>query len=73
VALRGVVDAPDWDNATDLSDYGLRLTSAESENLRREVQEVIGRYRRDEPGEPSPDGAELVILQMTLMPFLDRP
>jgi DNA-binding transcriptional ArsR family regulator len=59
-----------WDDAMDLSDYGLRLTPAEAADLLRELQDVIARYRRDLPDEPAPEGAEMVVLQLTLMPFL---
>ena len=59
-----------WDMASTLSDTLLRLTAGEAEQLRRELYEVVGRYREDRPGAEAPEGAERVVLQIQLMPFL---
>ncbi|MCH6159438.1 winged helix-turn-helix domain-containing protein [Streptomyces marispadix] len=60
-----------WRAVADMSDWALRLTPAESRSLYEELAEVIGRYRRDSPGTPAPDGAERVMLVTQLFPELD--
>ncbi len=59
-----------WDEGWTISDRYLRLTPAEAERLRRELAEVVARYREDEPGgtERAPAGAERVIVQVQLLP-----
>jgi DNA-binding transcriptional ArsR family regulator len=63
----------EWDDAADMSDYALRLTAEEAGNLLREMQRIIRSYRRDVPENPAPEGAEAVVLQMQLMPFIGLP
>ena len=72
--LSGVTALPDeWDEGATLSNWRLRLTAAESTQLLAELEGVIDRYRRD-TGESTKDSqAERVVLQVQLMPFLDRP
>ncbi|MFD0822852.1 helix-turn-helix domain-containing protein, partial [Micromonospora zhanjiangensis] len=59
-----------WDGASTLSDTRLRLTADEARDLHRELDELIGRYRRDDPDAVTPAGAERVVVQWQLMPFL---
>lgn len=63
----------DWDAVPTLSDQRLRLTADEARDLHRELDELIGRYRRDDPETPAPAGAERVVVQWQLMPFLSPP
>lgn len=71
--LSGITALPDeWDAGATLSNWRLRLTAAESTRLLAELEAVIDRYRHD-TGESTGDGdGERVVLQMQLMPFLDR-
>jgi DNA-binding transcriptional ArsR family regulator len=59
-----------WDATSTLSDQRLRLTSDEARELHREVNALVERYRRDDPDVPAPSGAERVVVQWQLMPFL---
>jgi DNA-binding transcriptional ArsR family regulator len=60
----------EWDNTSTLSDQRLRLTRDEARELHREINALIERYRRDDPDVPGPPGAERVVVQWQLMPFL---
>ncbi|OEV14233.1 ArsR/SmtB family transcription factor [Streptomyces nanshensis] len=57
-----------WREAADMSDWGLRLTPAETRSLYEELTEVIGRYRRDVPEADAPPDAERVTLITQLLP-----
>jgi DNA-binding transcriptional ArsR family regulator len=59
-----------WDDGSTMSDMRLRLTAAESAQLRTDLWSLIDRYRRDAPGVEAPPDAERVILQIQLMPQL---
>ena len=59
-----------WDQSATLSDFRLRLRPDEAAELLAELESVVARYRRDEPDTERPEGAERVILQVQLMPFL---
>lgn len=59
-----------WDRGTTLSDYRLRLRPDEAQRLLGELEAVIASYRADEPDGERPEGAERVIVQLQLMPFL---
>lgn len=53
----------EWMEASDLSDWELRLTPAEAKRLYREIHEVVERYRRErQPGD------EPVSVQLQLFP-----
>ncbi|MGH9243393.1 MAG: helix-turn-helix domain-containing protein [Acidimicrobiales bacterium] len=60
----------EWDESSTLSDTMLRLTAEEATELRRELHDLMRRYREDRPGVEAPAGAERVILQVQLMPEL---
>ena len=53
-----------WDDATTLSNYGLRLTAAEARALLEELEAVIARYRPADSTDPAPRGARRVSLQL---------
>lgn len=61
----------EWQQASTLSDWPLRLTASEAAELRREIGALAERYRSDSAPEP-PEDAELVALQVQLMPFVRR-
>ncbi|HWM38996.1 MAG TPA: helix-turn-helix domain-containing protein [Streptomyces sp.] len=64
-----------WREATDMSDWPLRLTPDESRSLHEELTSVISRYRRDAPeaAATAPEGAERVSLITHILPELDAP
>ncbi|URM90935.1 helix-turn-helix domain-containing protein [Streptomyces sp. MRC013] len=64
-----------WRDTLDMSDWLLRLTPEEAVALRRELRDVIARYRRDTPeaAATAPEGAERVGLVVHLLPEPDAP
>ena len=60
----------EWEDGATLSDMRFRLTPAEAAALKRELSEVIERYRHDHPDEPGTPGTQRVVLQWQLMPFM---
>lgn len=59
----------EWRAGSTLSDWKLRLTPAEAARLRTELTALIDSYRQhSEPD--APEDAELVVLQLELMPFV---
>ncbi|MDX3375831.1 helix-turn-helix domain-containing protein [Streptomyces sp. ME02-6991-2A] len=75
-ALNGLQTLPDaWRGTFDMSDWALRLTPGEAAALRRELADVIARYRRDTPEEAAraPEGAERVGVITHILPELDTP
>ncbi|MFJ7324649.1 ArsR/SmtB family transcription factor [Streptomyces cyaneofuscatus] len=74
--LNGLQTLPDaWRGTFDMSDWALRLTPGEAVALRRELADVIARYRRDTPEEAAraPEGAERVGVITHILPELDAP
>ncbi|MFK4148490.1 ArsR/SmtB family transcription factor [Streptomyces sp. NPDC004065] len=65
----------EWRGGFDMSDWALRLTPEETAALRRELRDVISRYRRDTPEEAAsaPEGALRVGVITQLLPELDAP
>jgi len=61
-----------WVPATTLSDWRFRLTPAEAKQLHDAIFELVERFRHDEPGLEVP-GAEVVVFQAQIMPFVSRP
>jgi len=61
-----------WSDSATMSDYRLRLTPEEGASLLQELALVVASYRRDddvaEGSVPAPDGAELVVVQLQVMP-----
>ena len=53
-----------WDDATTLSNYGLRLTAKEAASLLQDLEAVIARYRGADSPDPAPRGARRVTLQL---------
>ncbi|MBE1485067.1 ArsR/SmtB family transcription factor [Plantactinospora soyae] len=62
----------EWEGKSTLSDWRFRLTVAEATELYEAVHELLGRYRRDDPDVPAPDGAETYVVQAQLMPFFQQ-
>ncbi|MEU2376691.1 hypothetical protein [Streptomyces misionensis] len=62
-----------WRDTFDMSDWALRLTTAEAPALRQELRAVIAGYRRDTPeaAASAPAGAERVVVATHLLPELD--
>ncbi|WP_097876187.1 transcriptional regulator [Streptomyces sp. ms184] len=62
-----------WRERFDLSDWVLRLTPEETAALYQELEDVIGRYRRDTPenAATAPAGAERVGLITHILPELN--
>ena len=60
----------EWENSSTLSDYLLRLTPQEAQELHDGIFELIRRYRRYDAPEPAPEGSEQVAIQFQIMPFL---
>jgi DNA-binding transcriptional ArsR family regulator len=58
---------PDWQAATGLTQDYLHVTAAELESLRRDVLELVGRYRRLDPAE-RPEGARRVLALVEMIP-----
>lgn len=61
---------PEWDHASTLSDWALRLTAAEAQELIERVEEVVETFRRDTAGIEHPADAERVVCQIQVMPFV---
>jgi hypothetical protein len=61
----------EWGATSTLNDQRLRLTGDEARQLHRELNALIERYRRDDPDVSAPPGAERVVVQWQLMPFLN--
>jgi len=59
----------EWDGATDMSSFRLRLTADEARALVA-VLRRIGAEQRQDDGSPGPDTAERVFLQFQVMPFI---
>ncbi|MFJ9686809.1 ArsR/SmtB family transcription factor [Streptomyces bacillaris] len=64
-----------WRERFDLGDRALRLTPEEATALQQELENLIGRYRRDTPENPAtaPAGAERVALITHTLPELNTP
>ncbi|MFD7695892.1 ArsR/SmtB family transcription factor [Streptomyces sp. NPDC059805] len=64
-----------WQDAFDMSDWALLLTPEEAVALRRDLREVIARYRKDTPeaAAGAPEGAERVGVITQLLPEVDAP
>lgn len=64
-----------WRERFDLSDWALRLTPEETTALYRELEDVIGRYRRDTPenAATAPAGAERVGVITHILPEPNTP
>jgi len=60
----------EWDEGWTLSDRFLRLTPDEAHRLRLEMRDLIQTFRRNVPVEKqeAPDGAELVLVQVQILP-----
>lgn len=61
---------PGWRRAFSLSDYQLRLTREEAEQLVADLEALAERYRRNDPEqrEAAPDGAARVALHFAVLP-----
>lgn len=61
----------EWRAGSTLSNWKLRLTPDEAARLRTQVAELIESYRQHAEPDP-PEGAEIVAVQVQLMPFARR-
>lgn len=57
-----------WRHLDSIGGALLRLTPDEMRDLAGRMSELVLSYRRDDPGEPAPDGAERVVVQFQVMP-----
>jgi DNA-binding transcriptional ArsR family regulator len=64
---------PAWSGAATMSDFPLRLTASESRRLIDGITDVISTFRRDEETGTPPAGAEVVLVQLQVMPQLADP
>jgi DNA-binding transcriptional ArsR family regulator len=63
---------PEWSGTSTISDWSLRLTPAEAKELLDRLGELIARRRQDPEGRAdAPDGAQRVVVQLQLMPFVE--
>ncbi|MGW0857529.1 ArsR/SmtB family transcription factor [Streptomyces sp. NPDC002690] len=64
-----------WRGTFDMSDWSLRLTPEEAVSLRRDLRDVIARYRADDPdtAAEAPEGAQRVGLITHILPEPDAP
>ncbi|MGW2183875.1 ArsR/SmtB family transcription factor [Streptomyces sp. NPDC001732] len=64
-----------WRGTFDMSDWALRLTPEETVALRRELRDVLARYRWDTPeaAATAPEGAERIGVITHILPELDTP
>ncbi|WP_121158477.1 helix-turn-helix domain-containing protein [Micromonospora pisi] len=68
----GATTDPAWIATSTLSNWRFRLTPEEAAQLHAEVFALAERYRRDGSDVAAPPGAEPVVLQVQLMPFVRR-
>lgn len=72
-AIRQSPELPDeWRRASDMSDYGFKLTVEETTRLRRELHDVLIRWRDELEGREAPDGARHVRVQTQVFPRIER-
>ncbi|HEX5494080.1 MAG TPA: helix-turn-helix domain-containing protein, partial [Mycobacteriales bacterium] len=62
----------EWRDSMRFSDLSLSLTPAEIAQLKAELTEVLGRYRRHEPGQEPVPGAIIVAAQFQVFPYPDQ-
>jgi DNA-binding transcriptional ArsR family regulator len=71
-ALRWIEALPNipepWNRAGTLSDWGLRLTPEQAQELGAELQAVIERYPRHDPERPAPQGTANVSVLVQILP-----
>jgi DNA-binding transcriptional ArsR family regulator len=58
-----------WIEPFTISDWRLRLTLEEAQELNEAIFALAERYRRDDDDGPRPDGTEKVSLQVQILPF----
>ncbi|HEY1484627.1 MAG TPA: helix-turn-helix domain-containing protein [Micromonosporaceae bacterium] len=61
---------PAWDAAAHMGTHGLRLTAEEAARVTAEFNRIVAELRPDRPDEDYPDGAERVVVQFQIMPFV---
>ncbi|NUP78757.1 MAG: helix-turn-helix transcriptional regulator [Nonomuraea sp.] len=62
---------PEWDDSMGLNDYGLLLTPAEAAELSAKLLELL-KSARPHYEKPGPPGAEQVVVQLNILPFLNH-
>lgn len=63
----------EWQRTFDMSDTLLQLTAAEAEHLAADLLQVFNRYRQHTPGEPLPEGTEIVGARYQVYPVMHAP
>ncbi len=61
---------PEWQRAATLSDLVLFLTAEETAELIQELDDLVARWRRHQPGVTGPPGARQVVVQWQVLPEL---
>ncbi len=70
--IDGLSRMPDaWERSGDMSSFGYRLTAEQAAELVVRLRTIAEDLQREQPDEP-PAGAERVVLQFQVMPFLDQ-
>lgn len=59
----------EWDDPGTISDWRLRLTPAEANELQSKVFALVQSYRRSDSEGPVPAGAAEVVFQLQILPF----
>jgi Mn-dependent DtxR family transcriptional regulator len=68
--VSSVVTIPEqWHEAGTISDWRLRLTPAEANELQAKVFDLVRGYRRADSGGPFPEGAADVVFQLQMLTF----
>ena len=63
----------EWDGASDLSDWGMRLTPDEARELQRELGEVLDRWSAERADREPAEGTEVVRVHLDLLPLKEWP
>lgn len=62
----------EWQRTFDMSDTLLQLTAPEAEQLAADLLAVLHRYRRHTPGDPIPEGSQIVGARYQVYPVASR-
>lgn len=63
----------DWAAAASVSDYALRLTPAQAQELARELGAVVGRWLAAHPADEPAEGSETVSVLVDVVPLREWP
>jgi len=62
----------EWRRASDMSDYGFRLTPEETARLSREMHDLLNRWRDELEGRDAPDGSRHIRVQTQVFPRIEE-